>query len=109
MPDMRDGGARDADGAGSEDGMTELEQFDESRAKTRETFIRKNRTYGAAYNRRGVLGVLIRMEDKIARAFQLLDGAEGGDEDLEDTLEDLSNYATIAAMLAARGNLRGEQ
>lgn len=90
--------------------MNELERFDATRGESRAIFIRKNEAYGTAYSRRGALGVLIRMEDKIARAINLiLEGAEEGDERLEDTLLDLDNYSTIAAMLAARRNLKGER
>ncbi len=90
--------------------MSELERFDATRGESRRIFIFKNEAYGAAYNRRGALGVLIRMEDKIARAINLIiEGAEEGDERLEDTLLDLDNYSTIAAMLAARRNLKGER
>ena len=86
----------------------ELALFDELRADSREAFIEKNRAYGGAYKLFGLLGVVIRIGDKLMRAFNLImTGANGGDEKLADTLKDLENYATIARITERRGNVRG--
>lgn len=92
-----------------ENGLRELDDFDALRDESRGVFLTKNAAYGAAYERRGLLGVLVRLEDKLARAFQLLNnGADEGDERLRDTLLDAENYATIARLCEYRGNLRGK-
>lgn len=89
---------------------TELQHFDEVVAECRDLFIRKNAGYGATYRRKGVLGLLVRGEDKDARAWNLLiNGVDSGDESIRDTLRDRVNYAILAVMEADRGNLKGDQ
>ena len=64
-------------------------------------FTKKNADYGDAFAEFGVVGVLIRIEDKIKRAVnisatnvQLVDS-----EGIRDTLMDLHNYAAMAILL----------
>ena len=66
-----------------------------------ELFKRKNQDYGDAFAKYGVVGVLVRMGDKIARlqsistkSVSLVDS-----ESLRDTLIDLHNYSAMAIML----------
>ena len=67
-----------------------------------ELFKKKNADYGDAFAKFGVIGVLIRIEDKIQRSLskfynfgiKLVD-----DEEIRDTLIDLHNYAAMAIML----------
>lgn len=66
-----------------------------------ELFKRKNKDYGDAFADCGVVGVLVRMQDKIRRyqsisknGITLVDT-----ESLRDTLVDLMNYAGMAVML----------
>lgn len=67
----------------------------------KELFRRKNQDYGDAFADYGVVGVLVRMGDKIRR-FQSIN-SKGiqvvNDEGLRDTLIDLHNYAAMAIML----------
>lgn len=87
---------------------SDLDLLDTLRAESRGVFQQKNAAYGGAYELFGALGVIIRMGDKLLRAFTLLmAGADEADERLRDTLLDLENYATIARICEARGNLRG--
>jgi len=66
-----------------------------------ELFRKKNHDYGDAFAKYGVIGVLMRMEDKLHRALSI--GAKQvslvENERIEDTLLDLHNYAAMALML----------
>lgn len=66
-----------------------------------ELFKRKNADYGDAFAKFGIIGVLMRIEDKIQRAISI---TKNGihlveDESLRDTLLDLHNYSAMALML----------
>ena len=66
-----------------------------------ELFTRKNADYGDAFAKFGLVGVLVRIEDKIQRALSISNSgiALVDDEGLRDTLLDLHNYAAMALML----------
>jgi len=73
-----------------------------------ELFKRKNQDYGDAFANYGVIGVLVRMGDKIARlqsistkSVSLVDS-----ESLRDTLIDLHNYSAMAIMLLDEDDLK---
>lgn len=86
----------------------ELVEFDRLRAESRRVFAEKNATYGGAFELFGLLGVVIRIGDKLMRAFMIIvNGAKENDERLEDTLKDMENYATIARLCHRRGNIGG--
>ena len=81
--------------------MDRVEQMKQIQHEALDLFIRKNADYGDAFATFGVIGVLVRIEDKIKRCIsissknvQLVD-----DETLRDTLIDLHNYAAMALML----------
>ena len=64
-------------------------------------FIKKNRDYGDAFAKFGVIGVLMRIEDKIQRSLSITKNGITlvNDESMKDTLLDLHNYAAMALML----------
>jgi hypothetical protein len=64
-------------------------------------FERKNRDYGDAFANYGVVGVLVRIGDKIQRALSITkNGVTMVDnESVRDTLIDLANYASMAVVL----------
>ncbi len=66
-----------------------------------ELFRKKNADYGDAFAKYDVIGVIMRMEDKVQRLTTLSNGASAQvhDEKIEDTLLDLHNYAAMAVML----------
>ena len=66
-----------------------------------ELFKRKNQDYGDAFANYGVLGVLVRMGDKIARLQSISTKSVSlvNSESLRDTLIDLHNYSAMAIML----------
>jgi hypothetical protein len=81
--------------------MDRVEQMKHIQQEALELFIKKNADYGDAFATFGIIGVLVRIEDKIKRCIsissknvQLVD-----DETLRDTLIDLHNYAAMALML----------
>ena len=66
-----------------------------------ELFKRKNQDYGDAFANYGVVGVLVRMGDKIARLQSISAKSVSlvNSESLRDTLIDLHNYSAMAIML----------
>ena len=66
-----------------------------------ELFKRKNADYGDAFAKYGVIGVLIRIQDKIQRAISISNNNIElvPDEKIEDTLIDLHNYSAMALMI----------
>jgi hypothetical protein len=66
-----------------------------------EVFRRKNADYGDSFATYGIIGILIRIEDKMRRAISI---SKNGvtlvkDESFRDTLLDLHNYAAMGIML----------
>ena len=66
-----------------------------------ELFKKKNADYGDAFANYGVIGVLVRMGDKIARLQSITTKTVSlvNTESLRDTLIDLHNYSAMAIML----------
>jgi len=81
-----------------------VEQMKNIHHEALELFTRKNADYGDAFAKFGVIGVLIRIEDKIQRALSITKNGVTlvDDESLRDTLLDLHNYAAMALMLTAK-------
>jgi len=81
--------------------MNRVEQMKEIQSKGLELFTRKNADYGDAFAKYGVIGVLMRIEDKIQRSISITKNGVNlvNDESIKDTLIDLHNYAAMALML----------
>ena len=81
--------------------MNRVEQMKEVQSKALELFTRKNADYGDAFAKYGVIGVLMRIEDKIQRSISITKNGVNlvNDEGIKDTLLDLHNYAAMALML----------
>ena len=81
--------------------MDRVSQMKEIQSKALELFARKNADYGDAFAKYGVVGVLMRIEDKIQRALSITKNGINmvNDEGIRDTLIDLHNYAAMALML----------
>lgn len=73
-----------------------------------ELFKRKNSDYGDAFASYGVIGVLVRMGDKILRAQSITNSSIAlvDSETLRDTLIDLHNYSAMAIMLLDEDDLK---
>jgi hypothetical protein len=72
-----------------------------------ELFKKKNADYGDAFANYGVVGVLVRMGDKISRLQSISTKCVSlvNTESLRDTLIDLHNYSAMAIMLLDQDKL----
>jgi hypothetical protein len=86
----------------SKNKMTQrVEQMKQIQSEALALFTKKNADYGDAFAKYGVIGVLMRIEDKIQRSLSINKNGVHlvNDESLRDTLLDLHNYAAMALML----------
>jgi beta-glucosidase/6-phospho-beta-glucosidase/beta-galactosidase len=81
--------------------MNRVEQMKKIQEEALELFTRKNTDYGDAFAEFGVIGVLMRIEDKLKRSLSITKNGVNlvSDEKIRDTLIDLHNYAAMALML----------
>jgi hypothetical protein len=81
--------------------MNRVEQMKKIQTDALELFAKKNIDYGDAFAKFGVIGVLMRIEDKIQRSLSITKNGINlvNDEGIRDTLLDLHNYAAMALML----------
>lgn len=81
--------------------MNRVEQMEEIQHDALELFKRKNADYGDAFAEYGVIGVLMRIQDKLKRCVSITKNGVVlvNDEKIEDTLLDLHNYSAMALML----------
>ena len=78
-----------------------VEQMKRIHATALDLFTKKNTDYGDAFAEFGVIGVLMRIEDKIKRSLSITRTGVNlvNDEGIRDTMLDLHNYAAMALML----------
>lgn len=81
--------------------MDRVEQLKTIQNNALNLFIKKNTDYGDAFANYGVIGVLMRIQDKLQRAVSITKNGINlvNDEGIQDTLLDLHNYAAMALML----------
>ena len=81
--------------------MNRVEQMKKIQNDALTLFTKKNIDYGDAFAKFGVIGVLMRIEDKIQRSLTITKNGVNlvNDESIRDTLLDLHNYAAMALML----------
>lgn len=81
--------------------MNRIEQLKIIQNDALELFTKKNADYGDAFAKYGVIGVLMRIQDKLQRAVSITKNGINlvNDEGIQDTLLDLHNYAAMALML----------
>ena len=81
--------------------MNRVEQMKKIQKEALELFAKKNIDYGDAFAKYGVIGVLMRIEDKLQRSMSITKNGVNliNDEGIRDTLIDLHNYAAMALML----------
>jgi hypothetical protein len=81
--------------------MDRVEQMKQIQSEGLALFTKKNADYGDAFAKYGVIGVLMRIEDKIQRSLSITKNGVNlvKDECIKDTLLDLHNYAAMALML----------
>jgi len=78
-----------------------LQRFKGLQAQCLELFAAKNKDYGDSFREMGLVGLMVRMQDKLARVLNIsktqITLVEA--EKLRDTLIDLANYSLLAIML----------
>ena len=81
--------------------MNRIEQMKAIQNDALELFSKKNADYGDAFAKFGLIGILMRIEDKIQRSLSITKNGVNlvDDESIKDTLLDLHNYAAMALML----------
>ena len=81
--------------------MNRVEQMKKIQGDALVLFTKKNIDYGDAFAKFGVIGVLMRIEDKIQRSLSITKNGVilVNDEGIRDTLLDLHNYSAMALML----------
>ena len=81
--------------------MDRVEQMVRIQNEALELFTKKNIDYGDAFSKYGVIGVLMRIEDKLQRSMSITKNRVNliNDEGIRDTLIDLHNYSAMAIML----------
>ena len=81
--------------------MNRVQQMERVQSSALDMFRKKNADYGDAFAKFGIVGVLMRIEDKIQRALSITKNGVNmvDDESIRDTLMDLHNYAAMAVML----------
>ena len=81
--------------------MNRVEHLKKIQSDALDLFTKKNIDYGDAFAKFGVIGVLMRIEDKIQRSLSITKNGVNliNDESMRDTLLDLHNYAAMALML----------
>lgn len=81
--------------------MNRVKQMQDIQMEALDLFRRKNADYGDAFAKYGVVGVFMRMEDKLQRLLNISQTKVElvKDESMRDTLLDLHNYAAMACML----------
>ncbi len=88
--------------------MNRVEQMQKIHSDSLEVFKKKNTDYGDAFAKYGLIGVLMRIEDKISRLLSITKNqiCLVNDESMRDTLLDLHNYSAMATMLLDENNLQ---
>ena len=84
-----------------EEDTTRVSQMKKVQEESLELFRKKNADYGDAFANYGVIGILVRMGDKINRLQSISSKKVSliNTESLRDTLIDLHNYAAMGIML----------
>lgn len=81
--------------------MDRVEQMKKIQNEALELFTKKNIDYGDAFAKYGIIGILMRIEDKLQRSMSITKNGVNliNDESIRDTLIDLHNYAAMGLML----------
>tara|TARA_B100000989_G_scaffold278341_1_gene240046 strand:- start:129 stop:386 length:258 start_codon:yes stop_codon:yes gene_type:complete len=84
--------------------MDRVQQLEEIHKEALELFKRKNQDYGDAFADFGLIGILVRLNDKLKRAISITENSISlvEDEKIKDTLIDIHNYAAMGLMLAGK-------
>lgn len=86
--------------------MDRVKQLEEIQKNAKELFMKKNADYGDAFATFGIIGILMRIQDKINRSITINKNKITlvEDESMKDTLLDLHNYSAMGLMLLNENN-----
>ena len=86
--------------------MDDLQKFQSIQKEGLELFKKKNKDYGDSYKNFKLLGILVRLNDKINRCLNIskTNITLINDETLRDTLIDLQNYSTMSIIEFDKNN-----
>ena len=81
--------------------MDRVKQLETIQKEALELFAKKNKDYGDAFATYGIIGVIVRIQDKIQRSISITNNGVQlvESESLRDTLLDLHNYAAMGLMV----------
>jgi hypothetical protein len=81
--------------------MNRVQQMEKIQNEALELFKKKNADYGDAFAKFGLIGILMRIEDKIQRSLSITKNGVNlvDDEKIRDTLLDLHNYSAMGLIL----------
>lgn len=81
--------------------MDRVQQLELIQKEALELFTKKNKDYGDAFATYGIIGVIVRIQDKIQRSISITNNGVQlvESESLRDTLLDLHNYAAMGLMV----------
>jgi len=81
--------------------MDRVKQLEKIQTEALELFTKKNADYGDAFAKFGLIGILMRIEDKIQRSLSITKNGVNlvDDEKIRDTLLDLHNYSAMGLMI----------
>ena len=81
--------------------MNRVEQMTKIQKEALELLTKKNIDYVDAFAKSDVIGVLMRIEDKLQRSMSITKNGVNliNDEGIRDTLIDLHNYSAMALMI----------
>ena len=80
--------------------MDRVTQLQNIQSVALQLFTKKNNDYGNSFETHGLIGILVRIQDKINRCLSITEKCVQliNDESLLDTLLDLHNYSAIGLM-----------
>jgi hypothetical protein len=81
--------------------MDRVEQMKTIQNEALQLFINKNTDYDDAFSKYGIIGVIMRIGDKLQRCMSITKNSVYlvNDEGIRDTLIDLHNYSAMAIIL----------
>ena len=86
--------------------MNRIDEMKNIQKEGLELFEKKNKDYGDSFSKHGLIGILIRISEKIDRSVNITNNEITliDNESIRDTLIDLHNYSAMGIMLMNEKN-----
>ena len=86
--------------------MNRIDEMKNIQKQGLELFEKKNKDYGDSFSKKGLIGILIRISEKIDRSVNITNNEITliDNESIRDTLIDLHNYSAMGIMLMNEKN-----